>query len=83
MKNSTSLRLKRIIEKLTKISSTDFSGPDIGADKTKPDNDSDNTIKKIAPGKSKLEINPDSTGIDTKADKMNKPKAKTFPKKEQ
>ena len=81
MKNNISLRLKKISEKLNKIRSADFSGPDIGADKTRPDSDSDNTIKKIAPGKSKLEVNPDSTGIDTKADKMNKPKAITRSKK--
>jgi hypothetical protein len=43
--------------------------PDKGADKTSPDNDADKTIKKSVHVRSKLEVKPDSTGIDTGADK--------------
>ncbi|MBI5539442.1 MAG: hypothetical protein HY951_05240 [Bacteroidia bacterium] len=43
------------------------------------DNDADKTVKRKSFEKTKLEINPDSTGIDTKADKTKKEK---FPETE-
>ncbi len=49
--------------------SDDFTSPDKDADKTSEDDNADKTIKKNKRSRSKLEINPDSTGIDTKADK--------------
>jgi hypothetical protein len=65
----------------TKQSATpDFTSPDKDSDKTSKDDDADETVKKIAPSKSKLQIDPDSTGGDTKADKT---KPEHFPEKPQ
>jgi hypothetical protein len=59
-------------EDSTKVmNSPDCTDPELHTDKTAPDKDVDKTVKNDS-GKSKLEINPDSTGIDTKANKTKK-----------
>lgn len=64
-----------LAEKAEKHSrSPDFTDPDTDSDKTADDDDADDTVKKENSGKSKLEINPDSTGRDTQADKTKKEK---------
>ncbi|TND01989.1 MAG: hypothetical protein FD123_4140 [Bacteroidetes bacterium] len=62
-------------------SATGPAVPDTGSDKTRKNTDSDKTVKRTFPGKSKLEQNPDSTGTDTKADKMRKGKSYETTKK--
>lgn len=73
MKNYDSLKNNKLNK--VRLASPDFTSPDIGSDKTMPDKDADKTVKNKSK-KSKLEINPDSTGGDTKADKTKK---ETFP----
>ena len=54
--------------------SPDFTSPETNSDKSGDDNDADRTVKRKKNWKSKLGIDPDSTGIDTKADKTKKEK---------
>lgn len=73
------LSLSKKSEEKKKIHSADFTSPDVDSDKSGDDNDADNTVKRNKSWKSKLGIDPDSTGIDTKADKTKKEK---FPNQE-
>ena len=60
--------------KSNRLHSADFTSPDTNSDKTENDDDADKTVKRNKSWKSKLGDDPDTTGIDTKADKTKKEK---------
>jgi len=74
IKNKTMMPLNKGEVRPTKKQSGDFTSADNDADKTSSDNDADETVKRKKSLKSKLEVPPDSTGGDTKADKTRKEK---------
>lgn len=74
MKNKATPTSKKSGSHNKRMRSADFTSPDINADKTERDDDADKTVRKNKEAKSKLEVNPDTTGIDTKADKTKQEK---------